>query len=40
MIKHPRFDTYSIPARICLVVAVVGGSVLVAMAITSVYFLH
>jgi len=37
--KDP-YDVYSIPARICLAVAVGGGSVLVAIAITSVYFMH
>ncbi|TWB53805.1 hypothetical protein [Bradyrhizobium sacchari] len=40
MIEHPHFDAYSIPARICLAVAIVGGAALVAMAILSVYFMR
>jgi hypothetical protein len=37
VIEQPHFDAYSIPARIA---AVLGVSVLVAMAIASVYFMH
>ncbi|MGY3581424.1 hypothetical protein ACVIGB_000506 [Bradyrhizobium sp. USDA 4341] len=38
MIERPHFDSYSIPARICLAIAV--GSALVAMVIAVIYFLH
>ncbi|WP_407169801.1 hypothetical protein [Bradyrhizobium sp. ORS 111] len=40
MIEQPRFESYSIPARVCLAIAVAGGVVLVAMAIAGVYFIH
>ncbi|MGY8706641.1 hypothetical protein RAD16_12955 [Bradyrhizobium sp. 18BD] len=35
MIEHPHLDTYSIPARICLVIAVVGGAALIAMGVLT-----
>jgi hypothetical protein len=38
MLEHPHFDSHSIQARICLAVAIIGGTMLVAVAITSVYF--
>jgi hypothetical protein len=40
MTDLPHFDSYSIPARICLGVAIFGGAVLVAMAITSIYVMQ
>lgn len=40
MIREPKVDTYSIPARICFAIAVVGGAVLLAVAITSIYFMQ
>lgn len=40
IIREPHFDTYSIPARICFAIAVVGGAVLLAVAITSIYFMQ
>lgn len=38
MIEQPHFDSYSIRARICFGIAVSGAAFLVAMAITSIYF--
>lgn len=40
MIREPQFDTYSIPARICFGIAMLGGSALLAVAITSIYFMQ
>lgn len=40
MIREPHFDTYSIPARICFAIAVGGGALLLAVAVTSVYFMQ
>lgn len=37
--EQPHFDPYSVPARICLAVAVVGGAALIAVAIMSIYFM-
>jgi len=39
VIKQHHFDPYSVPARICLAVAVVGGAALIAVAIMSIYFM-
>lgn len=39
MIREPHFDTYSIPGRICFVIAMFGGALLIAVAVTSVYFI-
>lgn len=39
MIREPHFDTYSIPARVCFAIAAVGGAMLLAVAIASIYFL-
>ncbi|WP_276575445.1 hypothetical protein [Bradyrhizobium monzae] len=39
MIRERHFDTYSIPARICFAIALGGGALLLAVAITSIYFL-
>jgi len=39
VIEQPRLDPYSIPARICFAVAVVGGVALIAVAIMSIYFM-
>lgn len=40
MVDRPYSDTYSIAARICLAVASLGGVLLVATAMTSLYFMH
>lgn len=40
MIREPQFDTYSIPARFCFGIAMLGGAVLLAVAITSIYFMQ
>ncbi|WP_283810389.1 hypothetical protein [Bradyrhizobium guangdongense] len=40
MIEQPDVDSYSIPARICLFVAVGGGAVLVALTVASLYFIR
>ncbi|WP_256469313.1 hypothetical protein [Bradyrhizobium sp. 141] len=40
MIREPHFDTYSIPARVCFAIAMAGGAFLIAVAITSVYFME
>ncbi|MEZ2141918.1 MULTISPECIES: hypothetical protein [Bradyrhizobium] len=40
MIEQPHFDAYSIPARICFTVALLGCAVLIAVLVTSVYFLE
>lgn len=37
MIREPHFDTYSVPARICFGIAMLGGAALLAVAITSIY---
>jgi hypothetical protein len=34
------FDLYSIPARICLGIAVGGGALLAAVAVTGIYFME
>lgn len=39
MIEQPHFDPYSILARICFAVAVVGGVALIAVAIMSICFM-
>jgi hypothetical protein len=39
VIKQPHFDPYSVPARICFAVAVVGGALLIAVAIVSIYLM-
>ncbi len=39
MIREPHFDSYSIPARVCFAIAVFGGALLIAVAVTSVYFI-
>lgn len=40
MTREPHFDTYSIPARICFAIAMLGGAMLLALAITSIYFMQ
>jgi hypothetical protein len=40
MVDNPHFDTYSIAARICLAIASLGGVLLIATAVTSLYFMH
>ncbi len=40
MIREPHFHTYSIPARVCFAIAMFGGALLVAIAMTSIYFLN
>jgi hypothetical protein len=40
MIESPHFDSCSIQARICLGVATFGAARLVAVAMTSVYFVQ
>jgi len=40
IIREPHFDTYSIPARVCFAIAMVGGSLLIALAVTSIYFIN
>lgn len=40
MIREPRFDRYSIPARICFGIAMLGGAALLVVAITSIYFMQ
>jgi len=37
---EPHVDLYSIPARICLGISIAGGVLLVAVAVTSIYFLE
>jgi len=39
IIREPHFDTYSIPARVCFAIALVGGALLVALVATSIYFI-
>ncbi|SCB55266.1 hypothetical protein GA0061098_103761 [Bradyrhizobium shewense] len=39
MLREPHFDTYSIPARVCFAIAMFGGALLIAVAVTSIYFL-
>lgn len=39
IIREPHFDTYSIPARVCFAIAMVGGALLIAVAVTSIYFI-
>lgn len=39
IIREPHFDTYSIPARVCFAIALVGGAVLIAVAATNIYFI-
>jgi hypothetical protein len=40
MEDRPQTDLYSIPARLCLGISIAGGAFLVAVAITSIYFLE
>jgi hypothetical protein len=40
LIKQPHFDLYSIPARVCFGIAMLGGAALVLLTITSIYFMH
>lgn len=40
IIREPHFDTYSIPARVCFAIALVGGALLIALAVTSIYFIN
>jgi hypothetical protein len=40
MIDQPHFGSYSIPGRICLGIAIAGGALLVAAAITTIYFMQ
>lgn len=39
MIIRPHFETYSIPARVCFAIALVGGALLVALVVTNIYFI-
>lgn len=39
IIREPHFDTYSILARVCFAIALVGGALLIAVAATSIYFI-
>lgn len=39
IIREPHIDTYSIPARVCFAVALVGGALLIVLAVTSIYFI-
>jgi len=38
--QHYHFDLYSIPARICLGIAICGGALLAAVAVTGIYFME
>jgi len=38
--QETDIDSYSIPARVCLGIAVSGGIVLIIVAVTSLYFMH
>jgi hypothetical protein len=40
MEDRPQIDLYSIPAGICLGISIAGAAFLVAVAITSIYFLE
>ncbi|MGY4171726.1 hypothetical protein ACVIHH_003744 [Bradyrhizobium sp. USDA 4518] len=40
MIDQPHFDPYSIPARVCLGIAIFGGSVLIAVMLTLAVIAH
>ena len=40
MIEQPHFDSYSIPARVCLYVAIFGIALLIAMTLTRIYFME
>jgi hypothetical protein len=37
MIYHPHFESYSIPARICLGIGIFGAALLAATVLTDVF---
>ena len=39
MIKRPHFVSYSVPARICLGIAISGAAVFAVMSLIAIYFM-
>ncbi|WP_283815065.1 MULTISPECIES: hypothetical protein [unclassified Bradyrhizobium] len=40
MIEQPHFDSYSIPARVSLGIAIFGGSLLIAVMLLGAFIAH
>ncbi|MCP1729183.1 hypothetical protein ABIF38_008504 [Bradyrhizobium japonicum] len=40
MLEQPHFDPYSIPARVCLAIAIFGGSLLIAVLLLTALIAH